>query len=497
MKWKFPILALTLASTTLFGGVITHTERAAQAAPIPDNVKIGGFAIGAQAWTFNKFTTFEAIDKTAQAGGHVIELFPGQKLSADGEDKVDQNMSPEAIEKLKKHLAEKNVKVVAFGVTGISRNEDEARKLFQWAKTMDIGILNTESVDAIDMIEKMVKEFDIKVGFHDHPKRDNDPNYKMWDPNYVLSVVKDRDMRIGACADTGHWVRSGVRPVDALKILQGRIVSSHLKDLNEFSPNGHDVPYGSGVSEIPAILAELKRQNFAGSLSVEYEYNWDNSITDVAQCIGFVRAFGDLQAMNMVAKKLAAAPPAPNEIKLFNGQNLDGWVWVSGDGKTPVENVWKVEDGVLKCSGQPAGYIRTCKEYTNYLLRLQWRFDKPGNSGVLMRLHSDDKVWPRSIEAQLQHENAGDIWNIDKFPMKVAQERTNDRHTVKAHPTNERPVGQWNDYEIKLQGTDLSLKVNNMEQNVASDVAVIPGTIGLQSEGAAIQFRNIVLVPLS
>ena len=227
-------------------------------------------------------------------------------------------------------------KLVAFGVTGISKNEDgRAQAVFNWAKTMDIGILNTESTDAMDMIEKMVKEFDIKVGFHNHPKRDNDPNYKVWDPNYILSIVKDRDKRIGACADTGHWVRSGVRPVDALKILDGRVVSSHLKDLNEFSAGGHDVPYGSGVSEIPAILAELKRQNFNGSLSVEYEYNWGNSVTDVAQCIGFVRAVwratGDEHAM---AKKLAAAPPDTQRNQIvqrpeFGRLGLGGKRWQS------------------------------------------------------------------------------------------------------------------------------------------------------------------------
>ena len=67
------------------------------------------------------------------------------------------------------------------------------------------------------------------VGFHDHPKQPRNPNYRMWDPNYVLSVVKDRDPRIGSCADTGHWVRSNLKPVDCLRILEGRIISSHLK----------------------------------------------------------------------------------------------------------------------------------------------------------------------------------------------------------------------------------------------------------------------------
>ncbi|MGA3268031.1 MAG: hypothetical protein ABSE16_14545 [Verrucomicrobiota bacterium] len=69
-------------------------------------------------------------------------------------------------------------------------------------------------------------------------------------------------------------------------------MSAHLKDLNEKSPNAHDVPYGTGVSDIPGILKELKRQHFAGNISIEYEYHWTNSLPEVAQCIGFVRGYG-------------------------------------------------------------------------------------------------------------------------------------------------------------------------------------------------------------
>jgi sugar phosphate isomerase/epimerase len=191
---------------------------------------------------------------------------------------------------LRSHLSKFGVNAVAFGVTGISKDETAARKLFAWAKSLGIGIINTESVDAIDTMDKMVKEFDMSVGFHNHPKT-NDPKYRMWDPNYILQVVKNHDRRIGACADTGHWVRSGIKPIDALRILKGRISSSHLKDLNEFSPNGHDMPYGKGVSGITDILQELHRQGFKGSISVEYEYDWETSIPEVAQCIGFVRGF--------------------------------------------------------------------------------------------------------------------------------------------------------------------------------------------------------------
>ena len=262
-------------------------------APIPAEYKTAGFFVGCQAWTWNRFTVFEAIEKTAQAGGRVIEFYPGQQLSADEPNvRWGHNASPETMEKVKAQLAKFNIKAVNYGVVGIPKDEAEARKVFAFAKAMGIRAVTTESDDAIDTIEKLVKEYDVRVAFHNHPRQPNNPNYKVWDPNYILALVKNRDRRIGACADTGHWVRSGIKPVDALRILRGRVISSHLKDLNEFSRRGHDVPYGTGVSDIPGILEELRRQGFDGNISVEYEHNMERSMPEVAQSIGFLRGYG-------------------------------------------------------------------------------------------------------------------------------------------------------------------------------------------------------------
>lgn len=253
--------------------------------------RTGGILFGVQAWTFTQFTTMEAIQKVAAAGGTNIELFPGQALGKEFAGVgIGPGMDQPATDALRRQLSKYGVNVVAYGVTGIDKDEAGARKLFTWAKSLGIGILNTESTDSIDTIDKMVKEFDIRVGFHNHPKTNN-PNYRMWDPNYILQVVKNHDRRIGSCADIGHWVRSGIKPIDALRILKGRVMSSHLKDLNEFSPNGHDVPYGTGISNIPEILDELRHQGFQGSMSVEYEYHMEDSINEVAQCVGFVRGY--------------------------------------------------------------------------------------------------------------------------------------------------------------------------------------------------------------
>jgi hypothetical protein len=190
--------------------------------------------------------------------------------------------------------------------------------------------------------------------------------------------------------------------------------------------------------------------------------------------------------------------PMPGEVWLFNGRNLDGWTaHLPADSR--MEDVWSVADGVLICKGQPIGYLRTEADYTNYVLKLEWRFNpatkQAGNSGVLLRVIGEDKVWPRSVEAQLQSGNAGDFWNIDKFPMKTDPARLTGRNTKKTHSA-ERPIGQWNEYEIIVDGGSVRLNVNGELVNQAWDVLETPGKIALQSEGAEIHFRNIRLAPI-
>lgn len=281
MTPKF-LLAVTTAAALLTGLASAQTK-------IPDQYKTGDFFIGCQAYTFNKFTAFEAIEKTAQAGGKVIEFYPGQPLSKD-EPKltVDHNASDAVIEKLQAKLAEHKIKAVNYGVVGIPKDEAKARKVFEFARKMGMRAVTTENTDAIDTIEKLVKEFDICVAFHDHPRQQKNPGYRMWDPYYILEVCEGRDKRIGACADTGHWQTSGLNPVWCVRTLKGRIISSHLKDKADYG-GSHDVPYGTGVGEIGRVLDELKKQGFDGNISIEYEYKWENNVPEVTQCIDFVR----------------------------------------------------------------------------------------------------------------------------------------------------------------------------------------------------------------
>src|SRR5687767_11543372 len=279
------VAAIILAAAALTGNALAEK--------FPEQLKTGGFVVGCQAWTFNRFSVFEAIEKTAQAGGKVIEFYPGQKLSPEEPAvKFGHEATPEVWAKVIAKCQQHRIVPLAYGVVGLSKDEATSRKVFEFAKALGIKVINTESVDALDTAEKLVKEYDIKVGIHDHPKRPDNPEYKVWDPNYVLAVTKDRDPRMGSCADIGHWVRSGLKPVECLRILKGRIMSCHMKALHAPLPSGHDVHWGNGVSDVKGCLDEFKAQGFEGPISVEYEHNWDKNVDDAKACIDFVRTYG-------------------------------------------------------------------------------------------------------------------------------------------------------------------------------------------------------------
>ena len=185
--------------------------------------------------------------------------------------------------------------------------------------------------------------------------------------------------------------------------------------------------------------------------------------------------------------------------QLFNGKDMEGLTHHLNSGGL-AEDTWSVtSEGILVCTGHPAGYIRTTEDFTNYVLKVRWRFNpitrKGGNSGVLLRVIGEDKVWPRSIEAQLRHQQAGDFWNIDKYPMSVVESRTRGRNTVRTS-TNEKPIGEWNEYDITVVGGDVVLRVNGEILNQAWDCLETPGKIAFQSEGTEIHFAEISIVPL-
>lgn len=187
------------------------------------------------------------------------------------------------------------------------------------------------------------------------------------------------------------------------------------------------------------------------------------------------------------------------EISLFNGRDFTGWTYSLSKDDVKMADVWSVKDGVITCTGKPSGYLRTEKDYANYVLTLEWRWPEgttKGNSGVLVHSSTPKAigVWPKSIEAQLALGNAGDIWVIGTtIEIPDADKRVMGRRHLNLTDNSEKPIGQWNTYEVTAKGDELILKVNGDLVNHARKCSETKGAICLQSEGAEVQFRNIKL----
>ncbi len=259
-----------------------------KADPLPEELRQNGWFIGCQAYTFNRFSAFEAIAKTKEAGGNLIEFYPGQILKPGSKEKVHHSMSAESIAELQAELKRQGVKAVNYGVVG-ANGPEEVNKIMAFAKKMGLYAVCTESTEQIVAWEKAAIEHDIKVAFHEHGGSMDKPKYKVWHPLYILGVVESRDKRVGACADIGHWATSNLKSVECLRILSGRIISVHLKDKEKFGASPVVVA-GKGVVDVAACLEELKKQKFDGHISIEHEADWNDSVPQVKANIEFVKA---------------------------------------------------------------------------------------------------------------------------------------------------------------------------------------------------------------
>lgn len=276
------IAASAYGQAGMFGVAKPAVKKLADGAPDAEKL---GWELGFQAYTFRMFTFFEAVDRSAALGLKVIEAYPGQRVSKEHDARFGPGMSDEVVQAVKKKLKSAGVRLANYGVTGIPGDEAAARKFFDWAKMMGIETIVTESAPAF--LDKLCNEYKINAAFHNHPNS--------WPPDKVLNACKGKSKRMGACADTGHWMRRKIVPLEAVRKLRGRIISFHFKDLSQYG-SGHDVPWGTGKGDVKAVLAEMRKQKFKGVFSIEYEHRF--TMADLAQCVKY---------FNACAKEIAAA----------------------------------------------------------------------------------------------------------------------------------------------------------------------------------------------
>lgn len=199
---------------------------------------------------------------------------------------------------------------------------------------------------------------------------------------------------------------------------------------------------------------------------------------------------------------------------LYNGQNLDGWHAdvPEMDDNTDIRSPFYIRNGYLVSLGTPGGHLITDKSYRNYRIQVEYRFaGKPGNCGVLVHASTPRalyKMFPKSIEAQMMHENAGDFWVIrEDIVVPNMEERRGPKEkwgttegALRRIPNltdgSENPVGEWNTMIVECYERSIKVWVNGDLVNYGFDCTADHGQIALQAEGSEVEFRKVELTKI-
>jgi sugar phosphate isomerase/epimerase len=267
--------AVLLGGTALFRSSQIFSQKPK---PVTDSNQIYstmlGWQIGPHCYSFRLFPFTEAIKKCVLVGAKSFEISSGQKLVANRDVKTNLNMSRDDFKLFQKIIADNGCVPQVMGICPAER------KHFDFAAELGVSTLNTEApFERLEEINQFADEYKINVALHNHPK----PSI-YWNPDIILARLKNCGSRVGACCDTGHWVRSGLNPVECIKKLGNRIFSFHIKDIDE---KHIDVPLGRGIGQIADILKTTASQHVRAVFSVEYESSWENNVPQIAEGIRF------------------------------------------------------------------------------------------------------------------------------------------------------------------------------------------------------------------
>ena len=239
--------------------------------------------MGIGLYSFNLFPFSVSLDKADSAGVKFVEGFSFHVLKGDFKDTTMADLSSYGIMKMKRILDEKGIKMRSMYVSG-GKDAEDWKRYFEMAKTLDMEFIVCEpKKEHWDLLDSLGEIYKLKIAIHEHAKGSS----MYWHPDSVLAAIKGHK-NIGACADIGHWVRSGLDPVRCLNQLKGHIIGIHLKDIAESNNlKGEDVMVGKGVIDFPGVVNELKAQNFNGMVYVECEHKMDNNLADVIESIQY------------------------------------------------------------------------------------------------------------------------------------------------------------------------------------------------------------------
>ncbi|MCA9204879.1 MAG: sugar phosphate isomerase/epimerase [Planctomycetales bacterium] len=234
----------------------------------------GDWPMGVQSYSLREFNTLEAVRHIEGMGLHYAEFYSKHLSPTAGDAEIAET---------KKLLETAGIALNAHGVHGFSANHDANRKLFEFAKRAGVrNITANPTKDAFDSLDKLCAEFDIRIAIHNHG-----PGALYDKISDVTSVVKDRHPNIGACVDTGHFLRSKEDPIKAVHELKGRVFALHVKDEEKLEKQSRNVVIGTGHLDLVGLFKALRETNFPadGALSLEYEANPKNPIDEMKACL--------------------------------------------------------------------------------------------------------------------------------------------------------------------------------------------------------------------
>lgn len=195
-------------------------------------------------------------------------------------------------------------------------------------------------------------------------------------------------------------------------------------------------------------------------------------------------------------------------LALFNGKDFAGWKYHLADPAVKMEQVWSVQNGIIICKGEPMGYLYTEQSFKDFKYQAEYRWapgKEPGNSGLFTRITGEPRPLPRCFETQLKHGNAGDLYGFhgQKLSGPAARYKFVPNHQIGGDLSgvsrlagNEKPAGEWNQVEVVVKGSTITVWFNGVKVNEAVDAEVVAGPVGLQSEGGEVHFRNVRITPL-
>ncbi len=411
----------------------------------------GGFKMGIQSYSLRGYDVEQAMEHSKKLGLHFWEAYPNH---------IPMNTLPSYIAEQKAKLAEQGITLAGYGVVSMDENETKAREIFDFAKAMglmSISINPNKTPETFDLLEKLCVEYQIPVAIHNHG-----PGALYDKVSDILEMVEGRSELIGACVDTGHYLRSNEDPVDVINKLGKRVHGVHLKDVRtihseeELAKLMAELPenrakqlktegkiftiLGEGELNIVGVLKALRGINYQNNVSLEYEENPENPLSDLELCFAAVRD--------------AVAYLDDNEegfVQLWDGKTFDGWK-INENADT-----WKIEDGIIVCNGERSHLFYAGEEapYKNFELKVDVMARNNSNGGIYFHTKYQDEGWPKAgFETQVNN-------SYNKDPRK-----TGSLYAVDDVNRQMIPDDTWWTQHIIVQGGHVIIKVDG---KVATD----------------------------